>query len=319
MYFFRECKRNLLVILCLCFVSAYSFAQTSDKRISLQCKNESLSTVLEKIEGLSDFYKIQFAQTDVAPYTISAEIHDKTVPEALSQILDDLPLEFSIDKQTIQISKTSSETLDHTICGKVVDENGDPLPGVLIRIGGNIMSTQTDDMGNFLLKTSDSKKTYKAVLSFIGKRKMTRILKVGKKQVITMEDDVNTIPEVVLTGYQTIDKRLMSSATTTVKMDDIKIPNVNSLDKMLQGAIPGVMVQNVSGSPNATPKIRVRGTSTIFGNASPLWVVDGVIHDDPVNFSNNVLNDIIAGSGSDMSDQVNLNASRSLLGMLSLA
>jgi hypothetical protein len=45
MYFFRECKRNLLVILCLCFVSAYSFAQTSDKRISLQCKNESLSTV----------------------------------------------------------------------------------------------------------------------------------------------------------------------------------------------------------------------------------------------------------------------------------
>ncbi|MCH3995048.1 MAG: SusC/RagA family TonB-linked outer membrane protein [Prevotella sp.] len=223
-------------------------------------------------------------------------------------------MEFSIDKQTIQISKTSSETLDHTICGKVVDENGDPLPGVMIRIGGNIMSTQTDDMGNFLLKTSDSKKTYKAVLSFIGKRKMTRILKVGKKQVITMEDDVNTIPEVVLTGYQTIDKRLMSSATTTVKMDDIKIPNVNSLDKMLQGAIPGVMVQNVSGSPNATPKIRVRGTSTIFGNASPLWVVDGVIHDDPVNFSNNVLNDIIAGSGSDMSDQVNLNASRSLLG-----
>lgn len=54
----------------------------------------------------------------------------------------------------------------------------------------------------------------------------------------------------------------------------------------------------------------MRGNSTIFGNASPLWVVDGIIHEDPVNFSNDELNNIISGTG--MTDQMNLDAQRSL-------
>ena len=109
-----------------------------------------------------------------------------------------------------------------------------------------------------------------------------------------MKWNTNNIDEVVVNGYQKMDKRLMSSSVTTVKAEDIKIPNVNTIDKMLQGAVPGLMLVNTSGSVNATPKIRMRGNSTIFGNASPLWVVDGIIHEDPVNFSNDELNNIIS-------------------------
>ena len=72
--------------------------------------------------------------------------------------------------------------------------------------------------------------------------------------------------------------------------------------------------RNSSGSPNATPRIRMRGSSTIYGNASPLWVVDGIVYEDPVDLSNDELNNVLQGTGADMLEQVNLNATRSLLG-----
>ena len=63
-----------------------------------------------------------------------------------------------------------------------------------------------------------------------------------------------------------------------------------SIDQMLQGQIPGLMVMNTSGEPSATPKIRIRGTSTINGNKAPVWVVDGVILEQNVPITASELN-----------------------------
>lgn len=281
------------------------------KRVSLQCRDESLASILTKLERLSGYYRFEFAYDDIKGYKAANNINNKTVIEAVEGLLDGLPLDYSVNKQYIRIFKSG---VNNRISGIVVDEYGEPMPGVSIRVNDyRQLGTISDANGRFTLYVG-SGKSCNATFTFVGKEPVKHFLRVRSNNIVRMKNNVHTIDEVVVTGYQTIDKRLMSSATSTVKMDDIKIPTLNSVDKMLQGAVPGLMVQNTSGSPNATPKIRVRGSSTIFGNASPLWVVDGVIHEDPVKFSNDELNNVISGTGADMSSQANLEAQRSLIG-----
>ena len=101
---------------------------------------------------------------------------------------------------------------------------------------------------------------------------------------VVMKDAATQLDEVVVnTGYQKIDPRKSTSAITTIKAADIMNPAYHSIDQMLEGHVPGMIFMQNSGQLGATPRLRIRGTSTIIGNQEPLWVVDGVIQYDPVN------------------------------------
>ena len=123
------------------------------------------------------------------------------------------------------------------------------------------------------------------VFSFVGMRTKEVMWKGEKMLSVVMEEEVNEMDEVVITGYQVIDRRKSTSAVSSVKMEDIMIPGVSTLDKMLEGQIPDLMVMTNSGESGVAPKIRIRGTSTLIGNREPLWVIDGVIVQDPVQIS----------------------------------
>lgn len=102
--------------------------------------------------------------------------------------------------------------------------------------------------------------------------------------VIVLEEDSKAIGEVVVTGYGNVIKGNYTGAATTIKADDILMPSVSSIDQMLQGVVPGMLVMNKTGMSGASPKIRVRGTSTLLGSQDPVWVVDGVVQIDPMPF-----------------------------------
>ena len=177
------------------------------------------------------------------------------------------------------------------VSGQVMDETGQPLPGVTIRIDGTNGGVASDYEGRFSIKVPKGKSIH-VTCSYIGCKTQKLTLKSGEKDiVIIMLDDKATLEEVVITGYQQIDRRNLTSSVTSVKMDDIARAGVSSVDKMLQGRIPDLMLSNNSGEINSTPKIRIRGTSTLIGNREPLWVVDGIIVNDPVNLTSDVIND----------------------------
>ena len=69
------------------------------------------------------------------------------------------------------------------------------------------------------------------------------------------------------------------------------IPGVNSIDQMLEGRIPDLMLTTNSGEVGVVPRLRIRRTSTLVGNREPLWVVNGVVVNDPVPLDSDVLND----------------------------
>lgn len=114
----------------------------------------------------------------------------------------------------------------------------------------------------------------KLEFSFIGMKSQILLYK-GKELRVTMEENSYELDAVniVETGYQTIDRRHLTSAVTSVRAEDILIPGMTSIDQALEGRIPDLMLLNTSGTVGATPRIRVRGTSTIIGNRNPLWVL----------------------------------------------
>lgn len=176
-----------------------------------------------------------------------------------------------------------------TIRGKVVAEDGIGLPGASVYIDKNTIGAKTDidgvvqnfslgtttDLdGNFSLDIPSGINELK--ISYLGYETLS-ISVVGKSFVtIQMKEEENLLDEVVVTGYQKIEKRKMTSAVASIKAQDIIQSGVAGIDQMLQGQTAGVMVAAETGSPGQLSNIRIRGTASLNASQDPLWVLDGM-------------------------------------------
>lgn len=167
-----------------------------------------------------------------------------------------------------------------------------PLAGVSIVgqvKGKEVVRGITDMEGRFKLSLPEG--DVKLKFSFVGFCACTQTATPGKSMKIILDEDEQLLDEVVVTGYQVIDRRKSTSAVTSVNMEDILAPNMTSIDEALEGRIPDLLYLQNSGEAGATARLRVRGTSTLVGNREPLWVLDGFILQDPVDVSTEQLND----------------------------
>ena len=209
-----------------------------------------------------------------------------TLDETLQFILAD-KYSYTLEKNSIVIAARPSVT-SKKITGTIKDEKGEPLPGVTILVKGTTTGSATDANGNYSLVVP--KLGVQLIFSFIGME--TQEITVTKEVIdVVMKMDVNEMDEVVITGYQVIDKKKLTSAISSVKAKDVMIAGAMSIDQMLQGRVPDMMMMTNSGEVGVVPKIRIRGTSTLVGNREPLWVVDGIIVQDPVPIAPEELND----------------------------
>ena len=209
-----------------------------------------------------------------------------TLDETLQFILAD-KYSYTLEKNSIVIAARPSVT-SKKITGTVKDEKGEPLPGVTILVKGTTTGSATDANGNYSLVVP--KLGVQLIFSFIG-METQEITATKEVTNVVMKMDVNEMDEVVITGYQVIDKKKLTSAISSVKAKDVMIAGAMSIDQMLQGRVPDMMMMTNSGEVGVVPKIRIRGTSTLVGNREPLWVVDGIIMQDPVPIAPEELND----------------------------
>lgn len=165
-----------------------------------------------------------------------------------------------------------SETMIQ-ITTTIVDIEGTPLPGATIKVKGKPVGVIADVDGKISLWVE---KGNTITVSYLGMK--SRVLKINSPLTknIVLENDAETLDQVVVTGYtRTTKKRVTGSVATITAKDLDKNPTAN-LDMLLKGKMAGVDIKAVSGRPGETAKVRIRGINTITGNADPLWVVDGV-------------------------------------------
>ena len=170
----------------------------------------------------------------------------------------------------------------NNISGSVSDESGNPVPGATVVVEGTNTGVVTDFDGNYQINASAGDQLTFSSLGF-GSQTIT----VGNQNQInvTLMSSVDILDEVVVSGYQTQQRRSLSGAIGTVDTDEAFKTQVTNAAEALQGRVAGVQVTS-GGGPGAAPVIRIRGYSTTNDN-SPLYVIDGIQTTDP-----NVMRDI---------------------------
>lgn len=175
----------------------------------------------------------------------------------------------------------AAQTAD-TVSGTVKDEQGEALIGAYVEAIETKVKTVTDVDGHFTIKASAGQTLRASYVGMIGKSvKITG----SQKLDIVLKSDSRQIDEVVVTGYQNIRNRVYTGAATSVKMDDIKLEGIADVSRMLEGRVPGLSIQNISGTFGSAPRINIRGGASIIGNVQPLWVIDGAVYEDLVHLS----------------------------------
>ena len=176
-----------------------------------------------------------------------------------------------------------------TVTGVVRDDQGVTLPGASVMLRGTKIGVNTDIDGRYTIKLpAQLPDKPELQYSFIGMKTVTVSYKGQTRINVTLKNDA-TIEETVVTGYQTLKRRDVAGSVTSLKGEDVLMPSYTSIDQMLQGKVAGLVVQQTSSRVGSTPDLKIRGTSTIMGNTSPLWVVDGVIQPDPLELDQSSL------------------------------
>lgn len=275
----------------------HMFASLKAQTVTLDVKNVPFVKVAEEISRQTKF---DFSYNDrilkkTKPVTL--KLVKEPISSAMQKLLSEQPLNYEIKDGLIIITEknqtiTSEEqAFLSDVNGRITNEAGLPLEGVAIRVKNTKFGTRTNKNGEFIIPSQYADGTLQ--IHMLGYADME--ISARRARVVTLAmaaSDLNEVNVVVNTGYQKVDSRHLTSAVTTIKMDDIITPGVNQIDKLLEGRVPGMMFMQNSGQVGASPKLRIRGTSTVLGNREPLWVLDGIVLTDPVNVDPQQINDL---------------------------
>ena len=164
------------------------------------------------------------------------------------------------------------------IKGVVLDDEGYPVPGANIVIAGSTVGTITDVEGNFSI-TAEVGKTLS--VSFVGYEKKDVLIQASKNNyTIHLKPESKILDEVVVTGYQTISKERAAGSFSILRQDDMQDKLQTNILSRMEGMVAGMKGGGGAGA------IEIRGISTLSGNKSPLYVVDGIPYEGNLNAIN---------------------------------
>jgi len=281
----------MLMIAAFLQVSASGFAQ----KITLSEKNASLEQLFSKIKKQSGYTFLYSPKLIKNTKPVSLIVTDALLVDVLEKCFEGQPLTFAINQHTIVVRKREEEPtlIDmrfKLFKGKVVDAKGLPLPGVTVKVKNKNTTKITDANGDFSIDVDDDDVL---ILSYIGYRRKEIAVKGKETLKISLEEDESELKDVVVIGYGKQDKHLNPSSISRVDGEKLQNRPSGSIEGLLQGLAPGLIVQNNSGQPGGRSKISIRGLSDFSSSANsnvvstPLFIIDGVPMDqDTFNPSN---------------------------------
>ena len=146
-------------------------------------------------------------------------------------------------------------------------------------VKGTKRGVATDDDGKYKLDVAKGEVLQFSMVGMVTKE----VTYNGQATLnVALEVDRNMLADAVVTGYSTIDRRMLTSTVTTIRAEDLERVGSLSVDQMLEGKVTGLQITTSSMTPGAASKIRVRGSGSFVGSREPLWVIDGIPYENPV-------------------------------------
>jgi len=185
------------------------------------------------------------------------------------------------------VATTAQGQSTGAVSGTVVDEEGSTLPGANVVIPGTQRGTSTNAEGGYRLASLQPGE-YTLRATFIGYLSQEKTVEVSPGETtqvdFTLSPDVSQLGELVVVGYGEQQRQDLTGSISSVDGEELSRITTSSVEQALQGQVSGVQVKPTSGAPGAGAQIRIRGVGTL-NNASPLYVVDGMLTDD-ISFLN---------------------------------
>ncbi len=281
--------RRLLT--CLLMMKLYSFlflglfmqanGSTYAQKVSLSVKRAELADVLTQIQEQTnlDFFYNSSQLREVGK--IDLHVKNMDLGKVLDACLTPRGLFYVVQNKTVLIKKASdmdadeavSATQQQQIKGKVLNSDGEPLPGASVRIQQSNIVVATEVDGSFAIPVLQNEG--QLLITALGYKEQLVNYKKGTVLQIRLQEATSDLDEVVIVGYGTQKKANLTGAVAQINAEDIALRPDANIAGTLQGLMPGLNIQINNGDPGATPDINVRGFNSINGG-SPLVLIDGI-------------------------------------------
>lgn len=272
----------LTTVACL-QVSANGFGQT----LSLSLANAPLEQAFKEIKKQTGYSFVYIRDQLKNTQPVNCQVKNAELKEVLDICFRNQPLTFVIEDHYIVVQTKSAVaessiaqlfTID--ISGRVINENGEALPGVTITSKNSDKATSTNEKGEFSLKGINDDDVL--IITSVGYYKEE--IQVNKQNIffIRLRISVGSLDETIVIAYGTTTRRLNTGSVSKVTSEEISKQPVSNPLATIQGRVPGLIITQTSGIPGSAFKVQIRGQNSIGTSASalpatdPLYIIDGV-------------------------------------------
>lgn len=266
----------LLFLLCISSVWAEK-ANSQTAKVNILAENMQMKDIISQIESQTDYLFVYNYENVDLSRKMSLKASDIAVAEVLKIIFNNSDVVYAMEGNNILLMKNTTEGKQQTgkrITGKVTDSKGEAIIGANIVEKGTTNGTVTDMNGNYTINVSPSSIIQVSYIGYLAQEYPAQ----NKTLLnIILKEDLHALDEVVVVGYGTQKKEVVTAAITTVKAADIAVSPSADVAAGLAGRLSGVIINTRSGEVgNEGTSIFVRGKSTYGKNTEPLYVVDGI-------------------------------------------
>lgn len=265
-------KKKILVLSIMLTVGACCWAQSIQLKLNNVTVKKAMTELKQK-SGYSFVYEASDLDTNK-----KVNVDAENAKDAIAQILQGQNVTYEIQGKNVVVQRKNANNTKanqgkkRTVKGTVKDNNGEPVIGATIMESGTKNGTVTDADGNFVIEiASDSKLD----ITSIGYKSQTVKPSATGTTSVSLSEDSNLLDDVVVVGYGTQRKKLITGSTVHVTADDIAAVNAVDAFGALQSQASGMNIVMNSGQPGEGYKVTIRGMGTA-GSNTPLYVVDGV-------------------------------------------
>lgn len=261
--------------------SVSNYAQI--KQFTFQIEQKTIQDVFNYIEQNSEFVFLFYDGILDTNRKVNISAKNESIESVLNKVLKNTSVTYEIKDRQVVLKKKEQQPLPEVgtsqqqaknITGKVVDDMGEPLPGVAIQVFGSPRGVTTDIDGTFSIEV---KNTDKLVFTYLGMESQTIPVASKKELIVTMKAKVDELEEVTVVAFAKQKKESVIASVSTIKPSELKVPSSN-LTNAFAGRMAGMISYQRTGEPGQdNADFFIRGVTTFgTGKANPLILIDGV-------------------------------------------